>query len=52
MVCGAHLFVLSVYVQAGLEPAMVAGRDGANFSQCSAVSGGFLPVRGSGCHRV
>jgi hypothetical protein len=36
MVCGAHLFVLSIEMQAGLEPPAV-GRNGANFSLQSGV---------------
>jgi hypothetical protein len=35
MVPGAHMFVLLIDVQAGLEPEAVAGRNGTNFSQCS-----------------
>jgi hypothetical protein len=33
MVCGAHLFVLSIDTQAGLELVAVV-RNGAKFSQC------------------
>jgi hypothetical protein len=41
MVPGAQLFIPSIAVQAGLEPAAVAGRNDANFSQCSIVWGSF-----------
>jgi hypothetical protein len=44
VVCGAHLFVLSIDVQAGLELAEVA-KNGAKFSQCNIVWGGFLRAR-------
>jgi hypothetical protein len=53
MVHGAHLFVLPIDVQAGLEPAAVAGavavRNGIKFSECNVVWGGFPWDRGSGC---
>jgi hypothetical protein len=39
VVNGAHLFVLSVDMQAGLEQA--AARNGAKFSQCNVAWGGF-----------
>jgi hypothetical protein len=62
MVCGAHLFILSVDMQAGLEVVAAAaaalavvaavGRNGANFSQCSVAWGGFLQASSSGCHRI
>jgi hypothetical protein len=50
VVCGAHLSVLPIDMQAGLEGA--AGRNGANFSQYSVAWGGFPQARGSGYHRV
>jgi hypothetical protein len=50
MMYNAHLFILSVDVQEGLEA--VAGRNGANFSQCNMVWGGFPWVRDLGCCRV
>jgi hypothetical protein len=42
VVCGAHLFVLSIDAQAGLEPVVVAvatavARNGIKFSQCNMV---------------
>jgi hypothetical protein len=52
VVCGAHLFVLSIDMQAGLEPAamsLVAARNGTKFSQCSMMWGGFPWARVSGC---
>jgi hypothetical protein len=52
MVRGARLLILSIDMQAGLEPAAVAGRNGTNFSQCSVAWGGFPWASGSGCHRV
>jgi hypothetical protein len=52
MVHGAHLFILLIEVQEGLEQVAVVGRDGANFVQCSTVRGGFPQAKGSGCHRV
>jgi hypothetical protein len=53
MVHGAHLFVLSIDMQAGLEPVMVAAvvRNGAKFSQCNMAWGYFSWVRGSGCQK-
>jgi hypothetical protein len=45
MVCGAHLFVLPIDAQAGLELA-VAWKNGANSSQCSAMWGGVTQTRG------
>jgi hypothetical protein len=41
MVLGAHLFVLTVDVQAGLEQVVVAGKNVANISQCSVAWEGF-----------
>jgi hypothetical protein len=35
MVCSAHLFVLPIDVQASFELVEAAGRNGANFFQCS-----------------
>jgi hypothetical protein len=52
VLCGSHLFILSVDVQAGLELVVVAGRNGTNFSQFSVLWGGFPWARGSGCHGV
>jgi hypothetical protein len=46
MVPGAHLLLLPIHAQAGLEP-VVAERNGTNFSQCSMAWGGFPWVRGS-----
>jgi hypothetical protein len=51
MVCDAYLFILPIAAQAGLE-VVVAGRNGAIFSQCSTAWGGFPWARGSGCRRV
>jgi hypothetical protein len=51
MMRDAHLLVLPIYTQAGLEPAVV-GRNGTNFSQFSESWGGFPRARGSGCHGV
>jgi hypothetical protein len=54
VVCGAHLFVLSVDVQAGLElvaVAAAAARNGAKFSQCNVAWGGFPWARDSGCQK-
>jgi hypothetical protein len=48
MVPGAHMFVLSIDVQAGLEP-VAAVRNGAKFSQCSVAWGCFPQARDSGC---
>jgi hypothetical protein len=40
---GAHLFVLPIDAQAGLEPSLaVAEKKGANFSQCSAAFIGYF----------
>jgi hypothetical protein len=47
MVHDAHLFILPVHMQAGLEPA-AAGRNGANFSQRSVAWGGFPWARDLG----
>jgi hypothetical protein len=46
MVCDVHLFVLSIDVQAGLEPAavVVVARNGIKFSQCN-VTWGELGVQ-------
>jgi hypothetical protein len=61
MTRGAHLFVLSIDVQAGLEPVVVAlavvalvvvARNGAKFSQCSMAWGGFPPAWSSGCQKI
>jgi hypothetical protein len=42
MVCGAHLIVLLIDVQACLELVVAAAaRNGTKFSQCSVVWGGF-----------
>jgi hypothetical protein len=51
MVCGAHLFILPIDMQAGLEP-VAAGRNSTNFSQCSALWGSYPWARGSECGRV
>jgi hypothetical protein len=49
--CGAHLFVLSVDAQAGLEPEAVMARNGIKFSQCNVAWGGFPWARCSGCQK-
>jgi hypothetical protein len=41
VVCGAHLFILPIDAQSGLELVAVAGRNGATISQCSEVLVGF-----------
>jgi hypothetical protein len=51
MVHGAHLFVLSIDTQAGLEPAVVVERNGTKFFQCNLLWGGFPRSRGSGCRK-
>jgi hypothetical protein len=40
----AHLFLLPIHTQAGLEPAVV-GRNGTNFSQCSRCREAFHRLR-------
>jgi hypothetical protein len=35
MVRGAHLFILSIEAQAGLDLMVVVGRNATNISQCS-----------------
>jgi hypothetical protein len=52
MVCGAHLFVLPIDAQAGLEQKEAAGRNGTNFSQCRTEWGGFPQAMGSGCRSL
>jgi hypothetical protein len=50
----AHLFVLSIDAQAGLELVAVvaaAVRNGSQFSQCNVAWGGFPQARGSGCQK-
>jgi hypothetical protein len=47
----AHLFLLPIHTQSGLE-LVAAGRNGANFSQCSTAWGSFPRARGSVCNRV
>jgi hypothetical protein len=49
VVHGAHLFALSIDMQAGLEPAAV--RNGAKFSQNNMAWRGFPQARGSGCQK-
>jgi hypothetical protein len=54
VVCGAHLFVLSIDEQASLElavPAVMAAvvSNGTKFSQYNVAWGGFPWARGSGC---
>jgi hypothetical protein len=52
MVHSAHLFVLSNYMQAGLEPVVVevaAVRNGSKFFQYNMARGRFPLGRGSGC---
>jgi hypothetical protein len=44
MMCGAHLFILPIDAQAGLEQVVVAGSNGSNFSQC--------PLHGEVFHRL
>jgi hypothetical protein len=54
MVCGTHLFVLSIDVQAGLVPVVAvvaAARNYTKFSQRSMVWGGFPWARGSGSRK-
>jgi hypothetical protein len=52
VVCGVHLFILPIDVQADLEQAAAAGKNGTHFSQYSMVWGSFPRARGSGCCRV
>jgi hypothetical protein len=40
VVHGAHLFILSIDMQADLEPAAVVVRNGTKFSQCSMAGAG------------
>jgi hypothetical protein len=53
MVLGAHLFVLLIDMQAGLEPVAVAVeaavRNDTKFSQYNVAWGGFPWAMGSGC---
>jgi hypothetical protein len=56
MVHGAHLFVLSIDVQVSLDPAAATAvtavaRNGALFSQCNVVWGGFPWARCSRCQK-
>jgi hypothetical protein len=41
MVHGDHLLVLSIHAQAALELVAMVARNGAKFSQCSIIWGGF-----------
>jgi hypothetical protein len=51
VVLDAHMFILPIHAQVGLEP-VAAGRNGSNFSQYSTAWEGFPWARGSGCHRL